>query len=103
VIVRYNDKHEYYMVGYLEAVMRERHFSRDIPRSVLTVLVRDAYQQAGATAKDGRARWGTFYEAIERAADQVIAAFERRSSVDPRIKSVLTFNNLLDPGAPADF
>jgi hypothetical protein len=70
-------------------------------QSVLVVLVRDAYQQTGAASKDGRPRWGRFYKAIERVADQVIAAFERRSSVDPRIKSVLAFNNLLDPGPPA--
>jgi hypothetical protein len=90
------------MAGYLEALMRERHFQRDIPRSVLVVLVRDAYQQAVTDAKDSRARWGTFYKNIDRTADNVIAAFEQRSEVDPRIVSVLTFNNLLIPGDPAE-
>jgi hypothetical protein len=101
--MRHPDHQMNYLVWTFRAYLREkRHFNRDVPKSVLTVLIYDAYHKAAAIEKDGRARWGGFDNAIEYAADNLIAAFEGQVDVDPRIKGIMVLNHLLDPFEAAE-
>jgi len=85
-------------VRYLKAFLREhRNFERvdQIPDSVALLIAQEAWRRAAAREKDGRARYGMFDRELESAADSIVAAFNGDQEVDPRIKGILSFNNLL--------
>lgn len=74
--------------------------SARIPDSVLVIVVQEALRRAAEKEKDGYARSGRFFDQVEYAADNVIAAFSGDEDADPRIKSILIFHKVLpEPNA----
>jgi hypothetical protein len=86
------------MAKYLRAIIKEKgggNRGDRLPDSVVVVIVQEMYRRAAGKERDGRARLGNFYEEIELAADNIIAAFRGDPQSDSRIKDILTFNNLI--------
>lgn len=85
------------MVEYLKFDLSKKGFAHvdKICGNVGLIVVEDALRRAAEMEKDGRPRYGQFNKQIELAADHIIAAFKGDQNVDPRIKSILVFHNLL--------
>ena len=57
------------------------------------MLIQEAYRRAAEMEKDKLARYGQLYKEIEIMAREIEAAFEDKSDVDPRIRSILEFHH----------
>ena len=88
--------------GTFKGVLKEKSFERadQIPEAVTLILVQEALRKAAEKEKDGQARTSEFYNQINLATDNVIAAFNGDEDVDPRIKNILVFHKVLtEPNA----
>ena len=83
--------------GTFTGVLMEKGFDRadQIPETVTLVLVQEALRKAAEEEQDGQARTREFYNQINLATDEVIAAFNGDDDVDPRIKGILVFHKVL--------
>jgi len=67
-----------------------------IPASVRTVIVQEAFRRASERSRDGCVQVDHFCEEIEAAADEIIAAFNGDEHADSRIRSILVFHKVLE-------
>lgn len=67
----------------------------EIPAAVLEKFVWEAYRRAADGEDDKRARYGRFYEEIERVAAEIAKGLDGESDVDPSVKKILEFHRLL--------
>ena len=85
------------MIDHLRVELKVRGCVRqsDISDEIMLVLIQEAYRKAAAREKDNHARYGRLYEEIESMGKEIDEAFEGNSDIDPRIKSILEFHQLI--------
>jgi len=86
----------------LVQVLDQKGFSQHnrLSAAIKTVIIQEVLRKAAEQEEDHLARMDPFYDQIELAADNIIAAFNGDVNADPRIKGILVFHKVLpEPNA----